>query len=411
MIILNVIAGIFYAASIIYAGYYVVTSVGTFKKTKKLPQGTKKHKFGVIIAARNESVVIGNLIKSINEQNYGSDLIDIYVFPNNCTDDTAKVAKEAGAAILECDVPIHSKGDALNEIFSQFNAKDHDYDAFCIFDADNLVHPDFFNQMNNALCNGADAAQGYRESKNAGDSWISAGTTIYYWIINGFYNRSRQNIGQSGMFNGTGFMLSRRVLDDIGWHTYTMTEDIEYSAQLAIHGYKIDWVADAVVYDEQPILFGQSWHQRRRWSTGTIQCMTRYFWPLVASLKQKRKMFSLDMAFLFIAPVIQIISILPSIGLAINALSGIRETGIPWLILLVGMAVSTVVAYLVVTAMTYLVIIKEKKQPGKVLSGIFTFWLFMMSWLPINIICFLSKEYTWKSIEHTKSVDITEMMQ
>ena len=46
--------------------------------------------------------------------------------------------------------------------------KPDDYDAFCVFDADNIVSPDFFLEMNKKLCGGEKIVQGYRDIKNAG---------------------------------------------------------------------------------------------------------------------------------------------------------------------------------------------------------------------------------------------------
>ena len=61
----------------------------------------KNHKFAVLISARNEENVIGELIESIHSQNYPEELVDIYVVADNCTDNTAKISKDAGAVVYE----------------------------------------------------------------------------------------------------------------------------------------------------------------------------------------------------------------------------------------------------------------------------------------------------------------------
>ena len=54
----------------------------------------KKHKFMAILPAHNEEAVIANLVDSLMKQDYDKELLDIYVIADNCTDNTAKIAKE-----------------------------------------------------------------------------------------------------------------------------------------------------------------------------------------------------------------------------------------------------------------------------------------------------------------------------
>ena len=59
----------------------------------------KLHRYAAVISARNEANVIGGLIASLKAQNYPCELLDIYVIADNCTDDTAQVAAQAGAKV------------------------------------------------------------------------------------------------------------------------------------------------------------------------------------------------------------------------------------------------------------------------------------------------------------------------
>lgn len=60
-----------------------------------------RHRYGVLIAARNEEAVIANLIGSIKAQTYDEHLVDIFVVADNCTDQTATIARDAGATVYE----------------------------------------------------------------------------------------------------------------------------------------------------------------------------------------------------------------------------------------------------------------------------------------------------------------------
>ena len=164
----------------IYWLYQLVVSLCSLVKLKDKPIiEDKQNRFMAIIPAHNEEKVVGNLIASLKRQNYPKELYDIYVIADNCTDNTAKVAKEAGAIVYErFDEEHKTKGYALNWFLKQKIEENAPYDAFCIFDADNIVDENFIKNMNKKLCQGEEVVQGYRDIKNPTDSWITAGYAI-----------------------------------------------------------------------------------------------------------------------------------------------------------------------------------------------------------------------------------------
>lgn len=243
-----------------YTAYFFILALFSFKKPQKHPHRPPSARFAVLVPARNEEAVISGLVESLLAQDYPRDLFDVIVLPNNCTDRTAIAAERAGAIVLECAVPTHSKGEVLDYALNRIFRWEKKYDAVCVFDADNLVHPQFLSRMNDAWQSGARAAQGYRDSKNPTDTPISGCYSIYYWMIDHFYSQARANLGLSAIINGSGFMVSMELLrEQGGWKTATITEDIEFSALCALRGRRIWWVPEAVTFDEQPLTFAQSW--------------------------------------------------------------------------------------------------------------------------------------------------------
>mgnify|MGYP003294304397 CR=1 FL=1 len=290
--------------------YNIVISVCSLVKLKDKPlQVDKKHKFMALIPAHNEEKVIRNLVESLKEQNYPKECLDIYVIADNCTDNTATIAREAGAIVYERNDPEKkTKGYAMQWFLAKMQEQNAEYDALCVFDADNIVDKNFLEAMNLKLCQGENVVQGYRDIKNPTDSWISAGYAIFYWMMNRFYHLARYNVGLSPLINGTGFMVRFDVIKPDGWKTKTLTEDIEFSLINISKGKKLGWAVDAVVYDEQPVEFKQSWSQRERWSVGHLQCMKYYLKDLALGVKKYKTIMNFDgflymlgMPFMFIS--------------------------------------------------------------------------------------------------------------
>ena len=392
-----------------YGLYFFITGFFGFKNINKklLKKHKSKNKFAVLIASRNEEDVIGHLVKSLLDQNYPKDLYDVYVIPNNCTDETEKVAKKAGAKIIKCTVPTKSKGEVLKFTFEELS-KSKDIDAYVIFDADNVVHPDFLSKMNDALCEGYKVAQGFRDSKNPGDNWISGSYSIFYWIQNFFFSKARMQMGGSASINGTGFMIKKEIIDEYGFNTYTLTEDVEFTAQCALRGIKVMFVEDAITYDEQPSEFKASWKQRKRWSMGNIQCFRRYNKDLFRTYSKTGFIPCLDMLLSFMAPYIQILTTLLTVILILFKVFNIELYDVFSYMYAYGL-LFFFITYLANVILNIFVIKYNKKSVKDILPGILLFTLFMLTWIPINFICMFKKDLTWEPIKHKRGMGIDEI--
>lgn len=396
---------------LLYAAYYVITGVfAFFGKKSVIRKYRAKHKLAVIVAARNEEKVIGHLLDSLNKQNYPKELYEVFVVPNNCTDKTEEMSIQKGAKIIECQGNIKSKGDALKYTFKFMEQNYPEFDAYCIFDADNIVHPNYLRRMNDTLCSGFRVAQGYRDSKNPSDTWISSCYSLFYWIQNYFFNQARMNMGWSSSINGTGFMVSKDVIKKNGFNTVTLTEDVEFAAQCALNNERIAFVKDAITYDEQPLGFIQSWKQRTRWSIGTIQCLKMYSPKLMKTAFKKKIPQAFDMSLFFIAPIFQILSTLIIVMLALYNILDIQVSDMVKS-LYDNKLFSVVLGYAISVLLATFVVIVEKKKVKNTAKGIFTLSLFMLTWVPINIICCIKKEHVWEPIEHNRTVDIDSIVE
>ena len=391
----------------IYWAYQIVVSFCSLIKLKdKKLLIEKEHKFMAVVPAHNEETVIRNLVESLVAQEYPKELYDIYVIADNCTDATAEIAKEAGAKVLKrFDEANKTKDHALNWFIKQKIEENADYDAMCVFDADNIVDKNFLKNMNKKLCQGEEVVQGYRDIKNPTDSWIASGYAIFYWMMHRFYHLARYNLGLSPLLNGTGFMVKFDLLKPHGWQTITLTEDIEYSLINIAQGRKLGWAVDAIVYDEQPVTFKASWSQRSRWTVGHLQCMKEYTKDLIKGVKDHKTLMNFDGAlYLFGIPMM----ILTFALLGVNTLLylGAEMTFAD----LLGNYARYLIATFILPILTGVGIMALEKKPIKpMLTGILMYPVFMGSWIVINIKCLIKPNTKWEKIEHVRDINIKEV--
>ena len=387
--------------------YQIIISICSLIKFKEKPLLDKKqNRFMAIIPAHNESAVVANLVESLKKQNYPKELYDVYVIADNCTDNTAEKAREAGAIVYErFDETKKTKGFALQWFLAQKIEENAPYDAFCVFDADNIADSNFLTAMNKKLNQGETVVQGYRDIKNPSDNWITAGYAIFYWTMNRFYHLARYNVGLSPLLNGTGFMVRFDIIKETGWNTKTLTEDIEFSLKNIIEGRKLGWATDAIVYDEQPTGFKQSWSQRTRWTVGHIQCMKEYTGLLALAVKEHKSLMNFD-GLLYILgsiPMFVITLLLLVMNFVMYIANG--ET----VELLLNLA-RYIVPTFILPILTAILIMKIDKKPIKPMwKGLIFYPVFLGSWLLINFKCLFVRNTKWEKIEHKRDIKINEV--
>lgn len=412
----NLIILLVFTLFYLYQGYFVL--VALFSKQRELSFNAH-HKFAVVIAARNESAVISHLIGSIKKQKYPSELVDIFVVADNCTDNTADVAREAGAIVFErFNKQQVGKGFALDYALKIIKSEyaDNKYEGYFVFDADNLLDENFIAEMNKTFDNGYKVLTCYRNSKNYDTNWISAGYSLWFLREAKFLNNSRMMLKTGCAISGTGFLVHDDIISkNGGWKHHLLTEDIEFSIDCAINGELIGYCDKAVLYDEQPYIFEQSWNQRLRWAKGFYQVFGKYGKGLLVSLFKNKNFSCYDML-MTVMPclILSIISVMINLALLTVGLMNIEVS--PMIIEETTKAImmSGINSYLILFVLGTLTTITEWKQinstPFRKIVYLFTFPIFIFTYIPISIVA-LFKKIEWKPITHSISKTIEEVRQ
>lgn len=370
----------------------------------------KKNKYAILIAARNEEKVIGNLLKSINNQDYPKSLIDIYVGADNCTDDTARIAKENGAIVYERFNHIKvGKGYVLNFLLDKIKDTNKIYDGYIVFDADNILDKNFIKEINRVFNSGYDVVTSFRNSKNYGDNWLSAGYGLWYLHESCHLNEARMRVGASCSVSGTGFLFSQRIINDYnGWNFYLLTEDIEFTVSNVVNRYKTGYANKAILFDEQPTNFKESYYQRLRWSKGYLQVFEKYGLDLVKGIF-KGDFSSYDMTMNY-APA----AILTFTSLIVNLYTILKtyllnESNYYLFTSLGKVFGGMLLTLLVISILTTITQWNKIYCPNyKKILYMFTCPLFLLTYIPICIIA-LFKKVTWKPIEHNRVLTLDQI--
>ncbi len=402
-----IIAAIFFICYA-YQFFYVPAVLIKMDKNHKF---AKKHCFAVLICARNEENVISDLIESIHRQTYDRNFVRIFVMADNCTDRTANVARNAGAIVYRRNnTQLIGKGYALESLLESIK-RDYPknyFDGYFVFDADNVLDKNYISEMNKTFSDGYDIITSYRNSKNYGDNWISAGYSLWFLRESRYLNHARMLLNTSCAVSGTGFFFSSRILEkNGGWKFHLLTEDIEFTVHNIVNGEKVAFCPRAFLYDEQPTSFRQSWRQRMRWAKGYLQVFKNYGKDLAMGIiKGNFSCFDMAMA-IMPAAVLTALSIVINSFVAVTTLLN-GESIVP---VLLSLGQSVLNMYLTLLLLGGITTITEWKMIHtstiKKILYIFTFPFFMLTYIPISFSAIFTK-VEWKPINHSVNVNLRE---
>ncbi len=388
--------------------YQVVLSVFGLIHRKKPLQFQPHKRFAVLVAAHNESQVISPLLENLKRLDYPKSLYDVYVIADNCTDNTAEIARQHGVIAAERKTEKdRGKGYAIRWMLERLKESETAYDAVVMFDADNLVGTNFLRVMNEWLLKGKKVIQGYLDIKNPYDSWVTISMAISYWYTNRMWQLARYNLGLSCALGGTGLCIDMPLLQRLGWEATGLTEDVEFGAKCVSHGIYPVWAHDAKVYDEKPISLIASMRQRLRWMQGHFNCAQQYMFPLLAASFAERSLAKLDAAIYLFQPMRFLILFFTGFMLLFqvsnptpNALSQVTELLPTWF--------WAAVNIFILVQMPLGMLLDRIHWKGYLGLPLFPF--FMVTWFPVTLTALFTRHNrVWKHTTHTRAISFDDL--
>ncbi|MDF2499877.1 MAG: poly-beta,6 N-acetyl-D-glucosamine synthase [Anaerosporomusa subterranea] len=386
--------------------YFFIAFFGMWRR-KEEKILTPEKTFAVIVAAHNEEQVIGQLVENLHYLHYPDELYDIFVVADNCKDRTAEISRARGALVYErFNDKQKGKGYAMEWIFTKLFSLERKYDAVVVFDADNLVHPNFLAEMNSRLCKGEKVIQGYLDAKNPNDTWISGTFAISFWLVNHIWHLAKYQLGLSSVLGGTGMCISTDILYRFGWGATCLTEDMEFTMKVLLKGIRTTWAHDAIVYDEKPLTFQQSWKQRKRWAQGHFDVAGRYIPQLVYEGIKQRNISILDGVLHLLQPHFLILS---TTFVLLSYLYYIEPFYTNILYMILPIEVWTLIA--VGQYVFPIIVLAKIRAHWKSWLYMILYPLFVYSWIPITFVGFWRRnDREWSHTQHTRSLSYHEMV-
>jgi cellulose synthase/poly-beta-1,6-N-acetylglucosamine synthase-like glycosyltransferase len=336
-------------------------------------------------------------VENCGELDYPKEMYDAFVIADNCTDNTAQVAIEAGATVWKrFNDQERGKGYAMEWAFNRLYSLQKKYDAVVVIDADNLVSLNYLRIMNQRLLQGDKIIQGYLDSKNPNDTWVTRSIHVGYVITNRFWQLAKHNLDLSCALGGTGMCIAVDMLRQFGWGANSLTEDLEFQVKALLNGFRVTWAHEAKVFDEKPLNMKQSMKQRQRWMQGHCTVAGRYLPRLLWQGIRQRNLALLDAALYCCNPYFVMLC---GFGLLYEIFQGLPVLHNP--LFLIGVVVEFI--YFGIPLLL-------EKIPPNIYGWLLYYPVFAFSWLPVAYSGFATQSNRdWNHTPHTRGISWQEM--
>lgn len=408
--------------TVFYAYKAIFFAVGLFGYRKFKPTD-REYRYGICVAARNEEKVIKNFLESVSKQDYPLDKLTVFISAHNCTDDTARIARDFKASGLQVVVYEHNaptektKGFALKNLFERIKTEYgvESFDGYFIFDADNVLSKNYVKKMNEAFAAGNKLVTSFRASKNGNQNWISFGYAMHWMRTCLTENRAKGILKQACRIQGTGVLFANELVKD-GWKYTTLTEDRSFCTDAVVQNYKISYCDEAIFYDEQPYKLKIALRQRLRWAKGHLQSTVENCPKLLKNMFRRNRNFTITYDCFFLnfprsveGGVRKILKTALELLLAVyaaNVFGWWKGLVFAWLI----DCISDLVGHLLIQ-IAVLIVYRKRIQKENVIKRVFHMCMFPFfdvigKW---SSYIALFKKVEWKAIPHDRVVNIDEL--
>lgn len=370
------------------------------KKNTNYPQKEKNgHNYAILIPARNESLVIEKLLISIENQTKKIKPEDVYVIVETKKDKTVSIVEKHKMTIVyRKNLNKKRKGFALDDAIKEILKSNKKYDAYFIFDADNILDKNYIKEMTKSFDEGYDIGIGYRNTKNS-KNLVSAASALTFSMINTIGNKRKSKYTNNLIISGTGYYIKGAIIESWkGFPFNSLTEDYELSLYSILNNLTTTYNDSAIYYDEQPEIFDVTIIQRSRWVKGYFDARRNYIHKIRKSISKKDKNYA--------SKITALIGVNPLITLIIGILILLIDSITSFKNFIISLLIIFILIYITLMIFTYIIIKKEEnKLDIKVSKILLIFYnpFYLLSYIYCLYIAITKKDLGWQEIKHTNN--------
>lgn len=370
------------------------------KKNTNYPQKEKNgHNYAILIPARNESLVIEKLLISIENQTKKIKPEDVYVIVEAKKDKTVSIVEKHKMTIVyRKNLNKKRKGFALDDAIKEILKSNKKYDAYFIFDADNILDKNYIKEMTKSFDEGYDIGIGYRNTKNS-KNLVSAASALTFSMINTIGNKRKSKYTNNLIISGTGYYIKGTIIESWkGFPFNSLTEDYELSLYSILNNLTTTYNDSAIYYDEQPEIFDVTITQRSRWVKGYFDARRNYIHKIRKSISKKDKNYA--------SKITALIGVNPLITLIIGILLLLIDSITSFKNFIISLLIIFILIYITLMIFTYIIIKKEEnKLDIKVSKILLIFYnpFYLLSYIYCLYIAITKKDLGWQEIKHTNN--------
>ena len=361
------------------------------KKNTNYPQKEKNgHNYAILIPARNESLVIEKLLISIENQTKKIKPEDVYVIVETKKDKTVSIVEKHKMTIVyRKNLNKKRKGFALDDAIKEILKSNKKYDAYFIFDADNILDKNYIKEMTKSFDEGYDIGIGYRNTKNS-KNLVSAASALTFSMINTIGNKRKSKYTNNLIISGTGYYIKGTIIESWkGFPFNSLTEDYELSLYSILNNLTTTYNDSAIYYDEQPEIFDVTITQRSRWVKGYFDARRNYIHKIRKSISKKDKNYA--------SKITALIGVNPLITLIIGILLLLIDSITSFKNFIISLLIIFILIYITLMIFTYIIIKKEENKLDIKVSKI------LLSYIYCLYIAITKKDLGWQEIKHTNN--------
>lgn len=278
---------------------FVFAFSGLFYTQKERKKAQKNRKIAVLIPGYKEDSIIEDVAREALKQNYPNNAFDVVIIADSFQPETIEKLKKLPIKLIEVSFDVSTKSKALNKAMEQLP---NDYEIAVVLDADNVMEPAFLTKINEAFEENFIAVQGHRTAKNMNTS-LAILDAVSEEINNHIFRKGHRVLGLSSAIIGSGMAFDYHFFKNLMLNIKAIGGfDKEIELSLLHDGYKIEYLHDAVVFDEKVQKAEVFSNQRRRWLSAQLHYFRQDIFKAIKALLLKGNVDYFDKAIQFIQP-------------------------------------------------------------------------------------------------------------